>query len=109
MNTGLFTKIGAIFVVFLASSTATFAGEPVIVDNSKGYMEKNDLGAYSFNNITAIPDQNGSITINFGGCEDERVNCLPVNNGWNYIVRLYQPKDELLEGKWIFPEAKPVF
>lgn len=76
--------------------------------NSKGYMEKNDLDAYSFNNVTAETDQDGSITINFGDCDDGRVNCLPVKNGWNYIVRLYQPMDALLEGKWIFPEAEPV-
>lgn len=76
--------------------------------NSKGFMETNDLDAYSFNDVTAKRDPDGSITINFGGCEDDRINCLPVKKGWNYIVRLYQPKDELLEGKWIFPKAKPV-
>ena len=80
----------------------------ITIYNSKGYMEKNDLDAYSFNNVTAETDQDGSITINFGGCDDGRVNCLPVKNGWNYIVRLYQPKDALLEGRWTFPEAEPV-
>jgi hypothetical protein len=25
--------------------------------------------------------------------------------GWNYTVRLYRPKAEILEGKWTFPEA----
>jgi hypothetical protein len=28
--------------------------------------------------------------------------------GWNYMVRLYRPRDEILSGKWRFPEAKPV-
>jgi hypothetical protein len=28
--------------------------------------------------------------------------------GWNYMVRLYRPHDEILSGKWKFPEAEPV-
>jgi hypothetical protein len=25
---------------------------------------------------------------------------------WNYMVRLYRPRDEMLNGKWKFPEAR---
>jgi hypothetical protein len=28
--------------------------------------------------------------------------------GWNYTVRLYRPRPEILNGKWKFPEPKPV-
>jgi hypothetical protein len=28
--------------------------------------------------------------------------------GWNYIVRLYRPRAEILGGKWKFPEAQAV-
>ena len=28
--------------------------------------------------------------------------------GWNYTVRLYRPRDEILNGKWKFPEPQPV-
>ena len=28
--------------------------------------------------------------------------------GWNYTVRLYRPRAEILEGKWKFPEPKPL-
>ena len=28
--------------------------------------------------------------------------------GWYYTVRLYQPRKEILEGKWTFPDVKPV-
>jgi hypothetical protein len=28
--------------------------------------------------------------------------------GWNYIVRLYLPRKDILDGTWKFPEAKPV-
>jgi hypothetical protein len=27
---------------------------------------------------------------------------------WNYIVRLYQPRAEVLSGNWKIPEAQPV-
>jgi hypothetical protein len=28
--------------------------------------------------------------------------------GWNYIVRLYRPRAQILDGTWKFPEARPV-
>ena len=27
--------------------------------------------------------------------------------GWNYMVRLYRPRAEILNGTWKFPEAQP--
>jgi hypothetical protein len=32
-------------------------------------------------------------------------NCLPTEKGWKYMVRLYRPRAEILNGKWKFPEA----
>jgi hypothetical protein len=37
-----------------------------------------------------------------------RPNCLPTVSGWNYMVRLYRPRAEILNGTWKFPEAQPV-
>ncbi len=79
----------------------------ITVYNEKGFLEKNDLDAYSFNNVTAKPNQDGSITINFGG-DSNQLNYLPITKGWNYIVRMYQPKPEIINGIWNFPEAQPV-
>ena len=28
-------------------------------------------------------------------------------SGWNYTVRLYRPRKEIIEGVWKFPEARP--
>ncbi|MTH15480.1 DUF1254 domain-containing protein [Flavobacterium sp. LC2016-01] len=80
----------------------------VSVYNKEGYFEKNDLNAYSLNNITAKKDKDGSVTIQFGGCDGKVANCIPIAPDWNYWVRLYRPKKEILDGKWKFPEAKPV-
>jgi hypothetical protein len=79
----------------------------VSVYNAKGYFEPNPLNAYSLNNITAKAEGDGSIDIQFGGCDGGKVNCLPVPPGWNYLVRLYRPRAEILDGSWKFPEARP--
>jgi hypothetical protein len=73
--------------------------------NADGYFEPNDRGANSINNITATRDDDGSITVNFGDRDDDRPNRLPIMDGWNYIVRLYQPRPEVLDGSWTFPSA----
>jgi hypothetical protein len=80
----------------------------VTVYNADGYIEENPLGVYSFNNVTAKPNDDGSITIHFGGCDDGRVNCLPVSEGWNYAVRMYEPRPEILDGSWTFPDIKSI-
>ena len=48
------------------------------------------------------------MTVHLGGCDDGRVNCLPLMEGWNYTVRLYQPGPEVLEGKYKFPSVELV-
>jgi hypothetical protein len=78
----------------------------VSVYNAKGYFEPNRLNAYALNNITAKPNGDGSITIQFGGCDGKVANCLPTTPGWNYLVRLYRPREDVLNGTWTFP--KPV-
>ena len=80
----------------------------VSVYDEKGYFAKNDRDAYSLNNLTAQPNPDGSFTIQFGGCEQDPVNCLPITPGWNYVVRLYRPRPEILAGTWTFPLAQPV-
>ena len=75
--------------------------------DEKGYYEKNPYNAYSINNITAQKSSDGSIGIQFGGCDGKIPNCLPIMKGWNYTVRLYRPRAEILNGKWKFPEPQP--
>jgi len=74
----------------------------------KGYFEKNPYDAYALNNVTAQKNAKGSFSIQFGGCDGKIPNCLPIMKGWNYIVRLYRPRQEILDGKWTFPDPQPV-
>jgi hypothetical protein len=80
----------------------------ISVYNAKGYFEKNSLGLYSLNDVTAKKSADGSYTIQFGGCDGKLPNCLPIMPGWNYTVRLYRPRPEVLKGAWKFPLAQPV-
>ncbi|MCA1401221.1 DUF1254 domain-containing protein [Bradyrhizobium sp. BRP56] len=80
----------------------------ISIYNAKGFFEKNPYDAYTLNNITAKKSADGSIAIQFGGCDGKIQNCLPVMKGWNYTVRLYRPRPEILNGKWKFPEAQAV-
>src|SRR5262249_48628344 len=80
----------------------------ISVYNASGYFEPNERDAYSLNNLSAAKNAAGSIDIQFGGCNKAVKNCLPIVRGWNYMVRLYRPRPEILDGRWTFPEAKPV-
>jgi hypothetical protein len=80
----------------------------VSVYNEAGYFEKNERNAYSLNNLTAKPNVDGSFAIQFGGDPGNTPNYLPITNGWNYTLRLYRPREEILDGSWKVPEAQPV-
>ncbi|MFA9406896.1 MAG: DUF1214 domain-containing protein, partial [Anaerolineales bacterium] len=79
----------------------------VTVYDSKGFMVKNARDIYAFNNLTANKGADGSTTIHFGG-DPKADNFLPIVPGWNYIVRLYQPGQEILNGTWKVPSPEAV-
>ncbi|PCR90414.1 hypothetical protein CP557_07670 [Natrinema ejinorense] len=79
----------------------------ISVYNSDFYFEENEYDAYTVSNVTAEPNDDGSITIHFGGGPDQP-NFLYTPEGWNYTVRLYQPREPILDGSYRFPEAQPV-
>jgi hypothetical protein len=80
----------------------------ISVYDAEGHFVKNERDAYSLNNITATRNSDGSVTVQFGGCDDKDANCLPIFLGWNYMVRLYRPRPEILDGTWAFPEAERI-
>ncbi len=71
--------------------------------NADGFFEQNEYDAYSLNDITAAKDADGAVTIRFGTEPGDAPNFLPITEGWNYIVRLYRPRPEVLDGTWTFP------
>jgi hypothetical protein len=79
----------------------------VTVYNSAGYLQPNQDNAYSVNSIAAKKGADGAVAIQFGGCDGKIQNCLPITQGWNYTVRLFRPRAEILDGTWSFPLAQP--
>jgi len=85
----------------LIGTAGGFDGNP---ESDAIYFE-NEQKAYSLNNVTAKADADGTVNIQFGGDPKNASNYLPITPGWNYIVRLYRPRKEILDGTWKFPEA----
>lgn len=77
----------------------------ITVYNAKGYFEAPE-SAISVNNVTGRRNQDGSMTIHFGG-DAKAANYLRIMPGWSYVVRLYRPRPEILDGRWQFPEPTP--
>ncbi|PCR90415.1 DUF1214 domain-containing protein [Natrinema ejinorense] len=79
----------------------------VTVYNSDWLLEENEYDAYSINDVTAERANDGSVTVHLGGDPDQP-NYLYTPEGWRYIVRLYRPREEVLDESYQFPEAHPV-
>jgi len=76
----------------------------VTVYDDKGFMFENEQKANSVNSVTARPEKDGSYVIQFGGDPKTAANFLAIKPGWNYVMRLYRPRKELLDGTWKAPE-----
>lgn len=74
--------------------------------NAAGYFEENALGANSINSVTAVTDDDGAVTIHFGADPGGADNALPIMPGWNYVLRLYRPRPEVLDGSWTAPRPE---
>jgi hypothetical protein len=79
----------------------------ISVYNADGFFEASDDGGCSLNQFTAAREPDGSVTIHLGSCSGGQRNCLRVMDGWNYTVRLYRPRPEVLDGTWTFPPVQP--
>ncbi len=75
----------------------------ITIYNKDGFFQNSTYGKISVDSRNAIPDNDGSITVNFGGCTENTINCLGLMRGWNYIVRIYRPDEATLSGAWTFP------
>jgi hypothetical protein len=75
----------------------------ISVYNAEGFFEPNPAGSYSVNSVTGSRNDDGSITVRFGEHLDGTPNVIPITEGWNYLIRLYRPHAEILDGTWKFP------
>lgn len=80
----------------------------VSVYDAQGFFVANSRDSYSLNSVGAVADEDGSVTIRFGDFDDHVPNVIPTPDGWNFLVRLYRPRAEILDGTWRLPELVPV-
>lgn len=79
----------------------------ISVYNAEGFFEPNPSGMYSVNSVTGIRNDDGTITVRFGDHGPDAPNSIPITEGWNYLVRMYRPHPEVLDGRWQFPTLEP--
>jgi hypothetical protein len=77
----------------------------VTVYDKDGFMTPNDLGVNAVSDVSGTAGADGSVVVQFGGCDGAVMNCIPVTEGWNYTIRLYRPHPEVIDGSWTPPAA----
>ncbi len=81
----------------------------ISIYNADGFFEENEYNSYSLNDVSATKDGDGNYTIYFAKePSDDYDNYLYTPSNWNYLVRMYLPRQEVLDGTWHFPEAQPI-
>ncbi len=76
----------------------------ITVYDAEGYPQGD---VYNINSAFAIPNEDGSYTIRFGG-DKNAVNYMDVFEGWNLALRIYEPTEAYFNGSWVMPELEIV-
>jgi hypothetical protein len=81
----------------------------VSVYNARGFFEPNTKDLYSVNSVTGDRNNDGSITVRFVASVDGDIppNAIVIPKGWNYLIRFYRPRAEILDGSWTPPTLTP--
>jgi hypothetical protein len=80
----------------------------VTIYNRDGYLERNEFDSYSLNSVTAARDADGSVALALAPQPAGVANHLYVMDGWNYALRLYRPRAEVVDGSWTPPRPELV-
>jgi hypothetical protein len=82
----------------------------VSVYNERGFFEPNEKNLYTVNSVTGGPNADGSVTVRLVASADGDMpaNAIVTPQGWNYLIRLYRPRAEILNGEWRPPTLTPV-
>lgn len=82
----------------------------VSVYNARGFFEPNAANLYTVNSVTGVPDADGSVTVRFVPSAEgsHPPNTIVTPPSWNYVIRLYRPRPEIIEGQWTPPALTPL-
>jgi hypothetical protein len=78
----------------------------VTIYDRDGYFEPNPFNpfnSFSVNSVTADAEPDGSIMLNLTPDGAGMKNHLYVMDGWNYALRLYRPRPEVIDKTWMPP------
>jgi len=111
---GGFEKTQAVYPLFYPTTTEhqtlTLKDVPAgafwsLTVYDKGGFAQTDT--YNINSQFAVKNEDGSVTINFGGDKNAQ-NYMETFEGWNVTLRLYRPTAAYFNGEWKKPELKIV-
>ena len=111
---GGFEKTQAVYPLFYPTTTEhqtlTLKDVPAgafwsLTVYDKGGFAQTDT--YNINSQFAVKNEDGSVTINFGGDKNAQ-NYMETFEGWNVTLRLYRPTATYFNGEWKKPELKIV-
>jgi hypothetical protein len=77
----------------------------ISVYNEHGFFEQNEFDKYIVNSRKAVVDEDGGVTIYFGG-DPNQPNFLPIMPSWNYMLRIYLPQAAYFDGSWEAPDVQ---
>jgi hypothetical protein len=81
----------------------------ITVYDDNGLLIPNTGRVYGANSKISTPNADGSFTVNFGGCKDGGLNCVPVGDGnWNMTWRYYGPEGAIANNSWKHIQPMPV-
>jgi hypothetical protein len=112
---GGFTSDQAVYLSYIPQNeepcTLTLKDIPV-ADNAfwsitiydiEGYPQGNP---YNINSTFAARNEDGSVTVHFGGDDKSVANYMEIFPGWTFILRLYLPQEEYFNKTWTKPELE---
>lgn len=76
----------------------------ITVYDAEGYPQGD---VYNINSEFALPEEDGSFTIHFGGDKDA-VNYMDIFEDWNLALRIYEPTEAYFNGEWVLPDLELV-